>query len=474
MRRGEDAMITFYTIPRAFEGEFDELQRVAIRSWRQVVPGCQVILMGDEEGVAGVAEDWGLNHWAELPRNEHGTPLVNGAFWLAEGLARHDLLCEISADICLSDDFAAALRIIGATGQPFVIGQRWDVGADGSKTLHPPCGIDYFIYRRGTIGEIPAFAVGRTAYDNWLVWAAMERWGLDVIDATADITALHLAHSARQDRGAAEVRENERLFEASGCPRRAGVNDASWVLRGGRILRRDCLRVLVTGAQGWIGTAACEELERRGHDVVTYDLKDGQDIHDADALREALDGCDAVVHLAAIPHPHPKRRWEAYWRANVAGTQAVAAAAAEFGALQFVYSSSTAYYGAQRGWLQGPQPLVEDGPNGIQRNLHAERPELTDYNCAALAYVCSKIAAEAVLAAYGMAGRLGVSVLRFAPSPADGQPWEWGLLCERERAARAIADAVGAAPGNGYWITNVASPHVELVDTARYERGIGV
>jgi len=267
--------------------------------------------------------------------------------------------------------------------------------------------------------------------------------------------------------------ENHRLVHESGCPRFYGIADAPWVLRGGHILRRDCLRVLVTGGRGWIGQATCAELERRGHEVVSYDLKDGQDIHDSGALREVLHGCDAVVHLAAIPHPNPHRRWEDYWRANVAGTQAVATVAAEFGALKFVYSSSTAYYGAQRGWLQAPFPLVENGPNGIQRNLGRERPELTDYNCAALAYLCSKIAAEAVLAAYGMVGRLDVRVLRFAPSPATGDPWEWGLLCERERAAKAIAGALQAPSGNYYQITNVARPEAELVDTARYKRGIG-
>ncbi len=241
--------VTFFTIVRPFVGEFNALQRLAIASWLGAVPGAQVIVFGDREGAAEACEYLGAEHVPEIETTRRGVELVNDAFGLAGTLARHGWLCEVSADIVLGGDFLPALHAIEALPRPFVVGQRWDIDPGASKdsaVLHPPSGVDYFLYRRGTVdvAQIPAFAVGRTAYDNWLVWAAMERWGLQVIDATADITAVHVNHGHPEygDKAAMlaseERAENLRLYRESGCSRWHGVTDAPWVLRGGRVRKR--------------------------------------------------------------------------------------------------------------------------------------------------------------------------------------------------------------------------------------------
>lgn len=229
-----DSVITFWTIPRAFTGEFDEIQREAIASWRRF-PDRQIILMGSEAGAYEYScETAGVDWIGDLPTNTYGTPRLDIAFSWAEEYACHDLLCEVSADVQLQ--FApAALDAITSIDRPFVIGQRWDVDGNGDMKLHAPYGIDYFIYRKGTLGEIPPFAVGRTAYDNWLVWAALERWGLQVIDATEMITAIHPEHGrphygTRQEMLRSQERaENLRLFRRD-CDRIYGVKDAPFVL----------------------------------------------------------------------------------------------------------------------------------------------------------------------------------------------------------------------------------------------------
>jgi hypothetical protein len=190
-------------------------------------------------------------HSPEIKRNEHGTPIFGDAFqtagmWQENEFPHHDLICEISADIILGGDFRFALEAIADIEKPFVIGQRLDIdpgAAPETAKLHDPAGIDYFIYRRGALGEIPPFAVGRTAYDNWLVWAAVEKWGLTVIDATHDITAVHVnhgypGHDSKADfRATEEVSENRRLFKESGASA-YGVKHAPYVLINGKVTKR--------------------------------------------------------------------------------------------------------------------------------------------------------------------------------------------------------------------------------------------
>lgn len=244
-------MITFFTIVRPFISEFDSLQRMAIGSWLSAVPGpgAQVLVMGNREGAARACADLEVEHVPEIAVNAWGTELVGDAFHLAEQRARYTWLCEVSADVILGADLLPALKAIERLPRPFVIGQRWDIdpGAPASSAvLHPPSGVDYFLYRAGTVpaGDIPPFAVGRTACDNWLVWGAMERWGLMVIDATEAITAIHVNHGhpeygEKAAMLASEERaENLRLCRESGCPRWYSIKDAPWVLEGGQVRKR--------------------------------------------------------------------------------------------------------------------------------------------------------------------------------------------------------------------------------------------
>lgn len=241
-------MIVFFTHTRPFEGEFDALQRMAIESWYGAVPECKVILFGhtaiDPDVFVPV-----------LTTNEHGTSRVDTMIAKAQEVAAKlwpgiSLLCMISSDIVLGAEFPLALEALAGIERPFVIGQRWDIAPGAMHedvVLHPPAAVDYFIFRPGALGEIPPFAVGRTAYDNWLVWAAIEQWNLQVIDATEDITAIHVNHDHPEYGDKAtmlaseERQENIRLAKATGMPRWYGVDDAPWVMCSGRIQEREAI-----------------------------------------------------------------------------------------------------------------------------------------------------------------------------------------------------------------------------------------
>ena len=205
-------MLTIFTIPKPFRGHTGIIQRNAIHSWTLLRPACEIILFGDDEGTAEVAKEFGVRYMPEVARNEYGTPLVNELFDQAQHLATHDLLCYVNADIILMSDFMPAIERIKRRKKRFLmVGQRWDLDMQESLVfdpdwekrlrtkvrkygqLHPITGMDYFVFPRGLWGEIPPFAIGRTAWDNWLVYRARNRKAA-VVDATPVVTAVHQNH----------------------------------------------------------------------------------------------------------------------------------------------------------------------------------------------------------------------------------------------------------------------------------------
>jgi nucleoside-diphosphate-sugar epimerase len=145
--------------------------------------------------------------------------------------------------------------------------------------------------------------------------------------------------------------------------------------------------VLVTGASGFIGRAACAEFAKRGWTVragvrtATTDLVKGW----------PLGGVDVVVHLAGIAHELRGQNAESvYQEMNCAATERLAQAAVQTGVRRFVFMSSIKVNG-ERTPLDRPF-RVGDAPQPQDR------------------YARSKWAAERVLAA--LAGKLEVVILR--------------------------------------------------------------
>lgn len=205
--------LTIFTAPKSFENpHIDIIQRNAIQSWQQIGDDVDVILVGEEYGLAEVASEYGVLHLPDVVRNEWGTPLVSSIFKLARDASDSTLLAYVNADILLMPDFLQVAEKIAAQADQFlVVGQRWDLDVNQrldfdrnwiqylrEKTqnhgrLHKPSGSDYFIFPCEIFIDMPSFAIGRAGWDNWMIFHAREKsW--PVIDATQDLMIVHQNH----------------------------------------------------------------------------------------------------------------------------------------------------------------------------------------------------------------------------------------------------------------------------------------
>lgn len=203
-------MLTIFSIPKAFQGLSQVLQTNALKSWQALGREVQILLLGDDPGVAEAAQRFGCQHLPEIKRNELGTPLLDHAFALAQAEARHGFMLYVNADIILFPSLFQALDML--QGREFLVcGRRidldltddLDVGYPGwadelldkarkQGTLHGYSGLDYFLFPKGLV-RLPPFAVGRPGWDNWLLFA-MQQKNVPVIDATAVVTIIHQNH----------------------------------------------------------------------------------------------------------------------------------------------------------------------------------------------------------------------------------------------------------------------------------------
>ncbi len=147
------------------------------------------------------------------------------------------------------------------------------------------------------------------------------------------------------------------------------------------------MRVLVTGGVGFIGSHLVEALRARGDDVVVLDRCDAGraarpgvrwlvgDLRDGSALDAALDGVEAVVHLAARPGVRESFADPAGVRAdNVEATARLLERLAGHRGARLVFAGSSSVYGARAAGSFGEDdvPLRPISPYG-QSKLDAER-----------------------------------------------------------------------------------------------------
>jgi dTDP-glucose 4,6-dehydratase len=130
-------------------------------------------------------------------------------------------------------------------------------------------------------------------------------------------------------------------------------------------------KILVTGADGFIGSHLTEALVRAGYDVRAFVLYNSfnswgwldrcagdvkgkfetfsGDVRDANGVRVAMKGCDAVLHLAAlIAIPYSYHSPDTYVDTNIKGTLNILQAARDLGVQRLIHTSTSEVYGTAR------------------------------------------------------------------------------------------------------------------------------
>jgi hypothetical protein len=265
-------MLTIFTSPKpfGFNPHIDMIQHNAIESWTRLGDDVEVLLIGDEPGMAEIANDLGIRHLKDVRHNQRGTPYVSAVFSLARENARHSLLCFANADIIFLEDLLTGADHVRRQFENFLIlGQRWNLNitqpidftddwlrnlrqqVDRVGRRHGPLGSDYFVFERGLLRHMPDFALGRPGWDNWTIYAGRAA-GVPVIDATEAITVIHQDHDyshlpgGKPPYGGPESKEN--LAAAGGMEVIFMPTDATWKLRGDELNRKSLFEMGVLRA----------------------------------------------------------------------------------------------------------------------------------------------------------------------------------------------------------------------------------
>ncbi|MER3601274.1 MAG: hypothetical protein C4339_00970 [Nitrososphaerota archaeon] len=156
------------------------------------------------------------------------------------------------------------------------------------------------------------------------------------------------------------------------------------------------MRVLITGASGFVGRNLMAHLAQRGYELIALDLKEAEvegDVTDADFVFTRLGelSFDAIIHLAALTNiPQSIEKPYETIKVNAVGTLNVAELAIRKKVTQLIYASTANVYG---------------NPSSVPVDETAPRAPRTPYDY-------SKCIGEQILEAYARAKGLPVTILR--------------------------------------------------------------
>lgn len=169
------------------------------------------------------------------------------------------------------------------------------------------------------------------------------------------------------------------------------------------------MKIFVTGHKGFLGSEFVKKYGQE-YEIVGYDRKDGDELLNYETLKNKIQGCQQVVHLAAIPKPVEGKTFEDYFNNNVQATLNVIKASLANNVTRVIYASSTTIYGIEKG-IPFSTPITESQPF-VSQYISADRLSCRDID---LSYHMSKVMAEQIVAWHGLNKKIQTAALRFGP-----------------------------------------------------------
>ena len=206
-------MVTIFSTLKPFTGPIEIIQRNAVKSWMKLKGNPEVILLGNEPGVAELCNELSLKHIPNVKCNEYGRPLIKDLFLQGQYASKYKINAYVNGDMILTDSFIDGAERASKFNHYLMVGQRWDLDVNHpidfekddwenvlridvkrNGVLHKTTGIDYFVFRQGDwLIDIPLMGVARLAWDNWMVSKAVSR-NHTVIDTTKFVFVVHQNH----------------------------------------------------------------------------------------------------------------------------------------------------------------------------------------------------------------------------------------------------------------------------------------
>ena len=229
-------MISFFATQKPFNqsASIRTIQENAILSWLHLPIEKEIILLGDDGGVAEFAQRYGLKHVKDLKKSTGGFFRIDDLFAVGEAQCSYHLKCFINSDIILTGEFADLIRYCDKNlGKFLCVGSQFDIDLDRridfigdwkSELMNLPSkwrGIaakDYFFYSDSIRPTGKPFAVGIPGWDCWVLQRALETDDIEVIDCSV-IPTFHQNHQYLlagktysnnlwwKERGVKEIRE---------------------------------------------------------------------------------------------------------------------------------------------------------------------------------------------------------------------------------------------------------------------------
>ncbi len=252
-------MITMLFSPKPFVGNNDINQRIALASWRHVLPDAELFCYGDGEGVAKACKDFSARLIRDVPVSNTGAPRFDWIVHHAEKEAKFDLQMFINADIYLLPHFTellakihfpSFLAVSDRLNVPEVLLRNSTLMSlkdellalidQGEASFNGGGGSDMFIFKRGFWKTVPELAVGRAGYDNALMAYSIIKH-TPLIDVTNAILCLHPKHGYSHVKGGwkttyegEDVKKNLEILGTASIP---CLCDASHLLFPGGVRR---------------------------------------------------------------------------------------------------------------------------------------------------------------------------------------------------------------------------------------------